>query len=77
MGRIVIHPGAEQTPLNTLVEVLDIAQGGRMVDCIIMFTDADGKMHLAWSRQSNADLAAAAVVLQAAALDRLTGQSGD
>jgi hypothetical protein len=42
-----------------------------MADCLFMYTDMAGAMHIAWSRQSNADLAAVAVVLSRIAADRL------
>ena len=71
MSRIIQHPAAENTPLMTMAEALGHAQEGRMADCVVMFTDTDGQMHIAWSKQSNADLAAAAVVLAQIAATRL------
>ena len=71
LARIIQHPGAESTPLMTVADALGIAQEGRMMDCVLMFTDTEGQMHIAWSKQSNADLAASAVVLAHIAATRL------
>lgn len=74
MGKIIQHPSAESTPQMTLADALGIAQAGEMVDCCVMFTDQLGQMHIAWSRQSDADLAANAVVLAHIAATRLAGE---
>jgi hypothetical protein len=71
MSKIVQHPGVESTPQMTLAEALGIAQAGDMVDCLVMYTDTKGVMHIAWSDQSNADLASSAVVLSHLAATRL------
>lgn len=71
MAKIIQHPGIDSTPLMTLGEAVGFAQDGRMTDCCVMFTDTDGQMHIAWSKQSNADLAANAVVLAYIAASRL------
>ena len=69
MSKIVLHPGVESTPQMTLAEALGHVHV--MADCLVMFTDTKGQMHIAWSDQSNADLAASAVVLSHLAATRL------
>ena len=55
---------------------MTVAEAGgladQMADVCIMWTGHDGNMHIAWSRQTNADLAAYAVVLQHIAASRIT-----
>lgn len=71
-SRIVQHPAnAKTTPLSTCAEAVGIAQAGQMVDCIVMWTDERGNIHIGWSAQSNADLAAYGVVLTHIAGSRL------
>jgi hypothetical protein len=71
MAKIVQHPGCANTPLMTIAEVLGFAQEGRVADCVVIFTDTDGEMHIAWSKQTNADLAASAVVLTTIAASKI------
>lgn len=68
-GKVIQHPSAENTPQMTIAEALGLSD--QMVDCCVMWTDDRGNMHIGWSRQSNADLAAYAVVLQHLAAARL------
>lgn len=67
------HPGIESTPIMTLAEAVGIAQAGEMQDVCVMYTDKNGAMHIAWSQQSDADLAAYSVVLSNVAAARLIG----
>jgi hypothetical protein len=53
----------------TVAEAVGLSD--QMADCCIMWTSHDGNMHIAWSRQSNADLAAYGVVLSSIAASRL------
>lgn len=69
MSRVVMHPSATQNPTMTVAEAMGMTD--QMADCIIMFTDHDGKMHVAWSNQGNADLAAYGVALTHIAASRL------
>lgn len=71
VGKVVQHPSAENTPHMTVAEALGLSD--QMVDCCVMWTDQDGRVHIGWSKQSNADLAAYAVVLQYIAANRLIG----
>lgn len=67
--RVVQHPSAVNTPTMTVAEAVGLAD--QMADVCIMWTAHDGNMHIAWSRMSNADLAACAVVLGHIAAARL------
>jgi hypothetical protein len=70
--KVVQHPSAENTPSMTVAEAVGISD--QMADCCIMWTDHDGNMHIGWSRQSNADLACYAVVLQHIAASRIIAE---
>ena len=70
--KIVPHPGVFRTPEITIMEALGVAMNGEMQDCIVIFTDTNGEMHISWSKQSGADLAAAALILEKVALAELT-----
>lgn len=69
MPKVVLHPSAESTPSMTVAEAVGMSD--QMADCCIMFTDLEGDMHIAWSKQTDADLAAYGVVLSALAAARL------
>lgn len=70
MGQKVIqHPSSTNTPAMTVAEAVGLSN--EMADCCIMWTDHDGRMHIGWSKQTNADLACYAVVLQHVAAVRI------
>ena len=71
MPQVIQHPSATNTPAMTVAEAVGL--GDQMADCCIMWTDHDGNMHIGWSRQTNADLACYAVVLQHIAAVRIIG----
>ena len=68
-GKVIQHPSATNTPQMTLAECIGL--GDQVADCCVMFTDTDGNMHIAWSKQTNEILAAYAVVLQHIAASRI------
>lgn len=70
-SKIIQHPGTSNTPLMTISDALGRAQAGEVADVLIIFTDNNGRMHVAWSKQSNEDLAANAVILAHIAATRL------
>lgn len=70
-SKIVQHPSSTNTPIMTISDALGRAQAGEISDVLIVFTDTAGRMNIAWSKQSNEDLAAAAVVLSHIAASRL------
>lgn len=71
-SKIVAHPTPLPTPLMTISEALGIAQADGMKDVCIVYTDAGDQIRVLWSKQSGADLAAAALVLTATATKKLT-----
>ena len=68
-GKVVQHPSATSTPAMTVAEALGMSD--QMMDCCIMWTDRDGNMHVGWSKQTGADLAAYGVVLSSIAASQL------
>lgn len=72
MSRVIQHPSSINTPSMTVAEAVGMSD--QMNDCCIMWTDRVGNMHIGWSKQSNADLACFAVVLQHIAATRLLEQ---
>lgn len=71
IGKVIQHPSAESTPAMTVAEAVGLSD--QMADCCIMWTDLDGNMHIGWSRQEKADLAAYGVVLSYIAANRIIG----
>ena len=67
--KVIQHPSATNTPAMTVAEAVGLSD--QMADCCIMWTDHDGNMNIGWSKQSNADLACYAVVLQHIAATRI------
>ncbi len=68
-GKVIQHPSATNTPAMTIAEAVGLSD--QMADCCLMWTDHEGNMHIGWSKQGNADLAAYGVVLQHIAATRL------
>ncbi len=60
--KIVQHPSSDRTPIVLVSEAVELM--ARMEDAVILWTDREtGEMHVGWSQQTAADLAAYAIVL--------------
>lgn len=62
----VLHQ-SKASPSQVLAEALALAQQGQLSDVVIISTFADGRLDLSYSKCSGQDLAAAALVVDAAA----------
>lgn len=60
--KIIQHPSSAYTPSVVVSEAVGLMD--RMEDAVILWTDKEtGEIHVGWSKQRPADLAAYAIVL--------------
>ena len=71
MAEIHVIKTEHATPQQVLAHAYGRAQAGELRDVIIVATETDGTMQIAWAGCSGADLAVAALYVQAEAAKQL------